>query len=50
VSGNAAEADSFAQTWLKDHPKDARFRLYLAEGATARKDFAAAAKLYRGLA
>ncbi|EXI78345.1 MAG: tetratricopeptide repeat protein [Candidatus Accumulibacter appositus] len=49
VAGSAAEAESFAQTWLKDHPKDARFRLYLAEGATARKDFAAAAKLYRGL-
>jgi putative PEP-CTERM system TPR-repeat lipoprotein len=49
VAGSAAEAESFAQSWLKDHPKDARFRLYLAEGATARKDFAAAAKLYRGL-
>lgn len=49
VSGNVAEADRFAQTWLKDHPKDARFSLYLAESATARKDFAAAAKLYRPL-
>ncbi|MQM31557.1 MAG: PEP-CTERM system TPR-repeat protein PrsT [Candidatus Accumulibacter phosphatis] len=49
VSGNVAEADSFAQTWLKDHPTDARFRLHLAESATVRKDYAAAAKLYRTL-
>ena len=49
VSGNVAEADRFAQTWLKDHPTDARFRLHLAESATVRKDYAAAAKLYRTL-
>jgi putative PEP-CTERM system TPR-repeat lipoprotein len=47
AGGNAAEADRFAQTWLKDHPKDGRFRLYLAEADTARKDYAAAAKQYR---
>lgn len=46
-AGSTAEADKFAETWLKDHPKDARFRLYVAEVATARKDYAAAAKHYR---
>ncbi len=49
VAGSVAEADSFAQTWLKGHPKDARFRLYLAERETARNNYGAAAKLYRGL-
>lgn len=47
--GNGAEADKFADAWLKDHAKDARFRLYLAELAGSRKDYAAAAKQYRVL-
>ncbi|MCP5249845.1 MAG: PEP-CTERM system TPR-repeat protein PrsT [Candidatus Accumulibacter sp.] len=47
ASGNAAEADKFAEGWIKDHPKDARFRLYVAEIATMRKDYAGAAKRYR---
>jgi tetratricopeptide (TPR) repeat protein len=42
-----AEADKFAETWLKEHAKDARFRLYLAEMAAARKDYAGAVKQYR---
>jgi putative PEP-CTERM system TPR-repeat lipoprotein len=45
--GNTAEAEKFAETWLKEHPKDARFRLQLGELATARKDYAGAAKQYR---
>lgn len=47
AAGQAGEADKFADSWLKNHAKDALFRLYLAEQAGARKDFAAAAKLYR---
>ncbi|MDR2113233.1 MAG: PEP-CTERM system TPR-repeat protein PrsT [Candidatus Accumulibacter sp.] len=43
------EADKFAAAWLKEHPKDQRFRLYLAESATARKDYAMAIRHYRTL-
>ncbi|MDR1708942.1 MAG: PEP-CTERM system TPR-repeat protein PrsT [Candidatus Accumulibacter sp.] len=50
VSRNTpGEADKFAASWLKDHPKDARFRLYFAESATARADYAAAARQYKAL-
>lgn len=49
AGGNNAEADKFAESWLKEHPKDSRFRNYLAEAAMARKDFAGAAKQYRML-
>ncbi|EXI92629.1 MAG: tetratricopeptide repeat protein [Candidatus Accumulibacter sp. BA-94] len=48
-SGNMTEADSFAASWLKDHAKDSRFRFYLAGHATARKDYAGAARHYRVL-
>ena len=47
AGGNGAEADKFAETWLKEHAKDARFRLYLAEMAATRKDYAGAVKQYR---
>ena len=43
------EADKFAESWVKEKPKDLRFRLYLAESASNRKDFAVAAKHYRSL-
>ncbi len=49
AGGNNAEADKFAETWLKEHAKDARFRVYLAEQASARKDYAGAARHYRVL-
>ena len=49
AGGNAAEADKFADGWMKDHAKDVSFRLYMAESATARKDHQAAIKLYRQL-
>lgn len=49
AGGNNAEADKFAEAWLKEHAKDARFRLYLAEQATARKDYAGAVRHYRVL-
>ncbi|MDR3299173.1 MAG: PEP-CTERM system TPR-repeat protein PrsT [Candidatus Accumulibacter sp.] len=43
------EADKFAAAWLKEHPKDQRFRLYLAESATARKNYPAAIRHYQTL-
>jgi putative PEP-CTERM system TPR-repeat lipoprotein len=41
------EADKFAAVWLKEHPKDQRFRFYLAELATARGDYPMAVRHYR---
>lgn len=41
-----AEMDRFSGTWLKDHPSDAAFRLYLGDAAAARRDFAGAETLY----
>lgn len=49
AGGNRAEADKHAETWLKEHPKDGTFRLYLAEVANARGDYAASAKHYQVL-
>jgi putative PEP-CTERM system TPR-repeat lipoprotein len=46
---NSSDADRFAATWIKDHPKDQRFRFYLAESATARGDFPTAIRYYRAL-
>lgn len=45
----AGEPQKFADSWLKDHPKDNRFRLYIAESATARKDYSTAIKQYKAL-
>lgn len=49
AGGKAAEADKFAEGWIKDHAKDMQFRVYLAESANNRKDYAAASKYYRAL-
>jgi putative PEP-CTERM system TPR-repeat lipoprotein len=49
ADGKTAEADRFADGYLKDHPKDQSFRLYLAESANARKDYATASRNYRVL-
>jgi putative PEP-CTERM system TPR-repeat lipoprotein len=46
---SSAEADRFAATWVKEHPKDLAFRLNLAQAAGARKDYASAAQHYRKL-
>jgi putative PEP-CTERM system TPR-repeat lipoprotein len=46
ASEKTAEADKFAATWQKDHPNDAIFLLYLADGAIVRKDYANAEKTY----
>ncbi|MBL8398740.1 MAG: PEP-CTERM system TPR-repeat protein PrsT [Candidatus Accumulibacter sp.] len=49
AAGQTADAEKFADSWLKDHGKDAVFRLYLAEWASGKKDFPAAARQYRVL-
>jgi len=48
-----ADGDSgtnqFADTWLKDHPQDDIFRLFMAGVAMDRNDYRAAAKQYRAI-
>ncbi|GAB3267060.1 tetratricopeptide repeat protein [Chitinimonas naiadis] len=44
-----AEANKFAESWIKDHPKDGQFKLYLAEAATKQKDYVGSVKYYRTL-
>ncbi len=46
AAGNAAQRDRFAAGWLKDHPKDAVFRLYLGDVSAAQRDFVTAERLY----
>ncbi len=48
-AGQGAEADKFAGSWQKEHPKDAIFLLYLADSALARKDYVSAEKHYAGV-
>jgi putative PEP-CTERM system TPR-repeat lipoprotein len=47
AGGQAAEAAKFGDNWLKAHPKDDGFRLYLGSVAVRHKDYAAAASQYR---
>jgi len=47
TSGNAAEADRLAATWIKEQPKDITMRIYLGDLAIARKDYAGAARNYQ---
>ncbi|WP_126445827.1 XrtA/PEP-CTERM system TPR-repeat protein PrsT [Sulfuricystis multivorans] len=49
ADGKTVEARAHADAWLKQHPKDHAFRLYLAEQANRNKDFATAAAHYRNL-
>lgn len=46
ASGKTAEADQLSTKWQKDHPQDATFLLYLADGAIARKDYPLAERNY----
>ena len=39
AAGKGPEADSFAATWLKEHPKDRGFRFNLAQNAIGKKDY-----------
>ena len=47
ASGQAVEAAKFAETWLKTHPKDDGFRLYVAGIAVKQKDYSTAVAHYR---
>lgn len=47
AAGQTADAGKFADGWLKSHPKDAGFPVYLAGVAAQRKDYAQAASHYR---
>jgi len=49
AGGKTADADKFAENWVKEHAQDLKFRLYLAELANNRKDYASASKHYRVL-
>jgi putative PEP-CTERM system TPR-repeat lipoprotein len=49
AAGRRGEAEQFAIGWTKDHPNDEQYRLYLAESASARKDYRAAAEHYTKL-
>jgi putative PEP-CTERM system TPR-repeat lipoprotein len=46
ASGNKPDADKFILTWLKEHPKDTTFMLYMADDALAKKDYLVAEKYY----
>ena len=46
TQNNKADADKFAASWMKDHPKDVGFITYLADAAVVKKDFINAEKLY----
>jgi putative PEP-CTERM system TPR-repeat lipoprotein len=45
--GNSADASSLATKWMKEHPKDTTFYVFLAERAQNKKDFKTAALNYR---
>ena len=45
--GKRSEADQFASTWVKDHPRDLAFLAYMGDNALARKDFPGAEAAYR---
>jgi cellulose synthase operon protein C len=49
AGGSAADADKFAAGWLRDHPKDREFRLYLAEVAASKRDLAGAVSQYKAI-
>jgi cellulose synthase operon protein C len=44
--GKAGEAEQFAASWMKAHPKDVAFMAYLGDAAIARRDYAAAEGRY----
>lgn len=46
-SDSSVEAERWAATWIKEHPKDIALRSHLGDIATGRKDYASAAQIYR---
>lgn len=49
ADGKLAEAKQVADAWIKANPKDAGFRLFIADSANKRKDYPAAVAQYRAL-
>lgn len=47
ASGSTGEADKHSNNWLKDHPKDIAFRMYLGDLSAARKDYPQAVSYYQ---
>ena len=47
ASDNPIEADKHATTWLKEHPKDFAFHMYLGDLASSRKNYTLAANHYQ---
>lgn len=47
ASGNAADAEQFSVSWLKDHPKDVGFRMYMGDLANSQKNYSRAVIHYR---
>jgi putative PEP-CTERM system TPR-repeat lipoprotein len=45
-AGKAGEAEQFAGSWTKAHPKDVAFMAYLGDTAVAKRDYAAAEARY----
>lgn len=49
AGGQTAEAERQVDSWLKAHPTDGAFRLYLADSANRRRDYSSAIQQYRSL-
>jgi putative PEP-CTERM system TPR-repeat lipoprotein len=47
AAGNSAEAERWATSWSKEHPKDIAMRVHQGDMAMARKDYAAASRIYQ---
>jgi putative PEP-CTERM system TPR-repeat lipoprotein len=47
--GKAGDAEQFAATWIKTHPRDVAFMAYLGDTAIAKGDYAAAEGRYRAV-
>lgn len=47
ASGNTPEAEKVATNWLKEHPKDIAFRMYMGDRASGQKHYALAATYYQ---
>lgn len=47
ASGNVAEAEKGTAAWVKDHPNDRDVRMYLAEMALGKKEWAGASARYK---
>jgi putative PEP-CTERM system TPR-repeat lipoprotein len=49
AAGKAADAQKFSDVWVKDHPNDVTFMMYLADGAIAGKQLAVAERNYQAI-